>query len=441
MKRTVDHELVQWKEEKKRKILLIRGARQVGKTYSVRTLGKSFDSFLEVNFEEHQQIMPFFVGSLNPIGICEKLSIYFGMDIVPGETLLFFDEIQACPNALRSLRFFYEKMQELHVIAAGSLLEFTVSEIPSFGVGRIRSLFMYPMTFGEYLSASGEDKSNRLIMSACPVRPIDPVIHEKILEKLKIFQITGGMPEVVKAYIKHRNFNECQMIIDDIVTTLIDDFAKYKKRLPVLRLQEVFTSIVHQAGNKFKFSNIPSTGGHKAYMAALDLLVMAGLAYKIHHTAARGLPLAAQINPKKFKVLVFDSGIFQRILGLDLSEQILNDFKLLINKGALSEISVGLELIAAFSPYSRPGLFYWHREARSSNAEIDYVLSRGSLILPLEVKAGTRGQMQSLHLFLRERDLEKGLRISHENFGTYDKIQTLPLYAAGNVLRTDYFKG
>ena len=278
-------------------------------------------------------------------------------------------------------------------------------------------------------------------MSACPAGPIDPIIHEKILEKLKIFQITGGMPEVVKAYINHRNFNECQMIIDDIVTTLIDDFAKYKKRLTVLRLQEVFTSIVHQAGNKFKFSNIPSTGGHKAYMAALDLLVKAGLAYKIHHTAARGLPLAAQINPKKFKVLVFDSGIFQRILGLDLSEQILNNFKLLINKGALSEISVGLELIAAFSPYSRPGLFYWHREARSSNAEIDYVLSRGSLILPLEVKAGARGQMQSLHLFLKERGLEKGLRISHENFGTYDRIQTLPLYAAGNVLRTDYFKG
>lgn len=174
---------------------------------------------------------------------------------------------------------------------------------------------------------------------------------------------------------------------------------------------------------------------------AQKLQLKAGLAYKIHHTAARGLPLAAQNNPKKFKVLVFDSGIFQRILGLDLSEQILNNFKLSINKGTLSEISVGLELIAAFSPYSRPGLFYWHREARSSNAEIDYVLSRGSLILPLEVKAGTRGQMQSLHLFLKERGLEKGLRISHENFGTYDRIQTLPLYAAGNVLRTDYFKG
>jgi len=170
----------------------VRGARQVGKTYSVRMLGKTFDSFLEVNFEEHPQIASFFAGSLSPNDICDKLSIYFGMDIIPGETLLFFDEIQACPNALRSLRFFYEKKQDLHLIAAGSLLEFAISEISSFGVGRIRSLFMYPMTFGEYLIASGEEKSNELIISASPTQPINPVIHDKILEKLKIFQITGG---------------------------------------------------------------------------------------------------------------------------------------------------------------------------------------------------------------------------------------------------------
>ena len=440
MQRAVDHELIQWKEENFRKILLVRGARQVGKTYSVRKLGKTFNSFFEVNFEEHPQIKPFFDNSLNPHEICEKLSIYFGMDIIPGETLLFFDEIQACPNALAALRFFYEKRQDLHVIAAGSLLEFTVSEIPSFGVGRIRSLFMYPMTFSEYLTASGEDKSSRLIVSASPAKPIEPVFHEKFLEKLKIFQMTGGMPEVVKSHIRYKNFNECQMIIDDIVTTLIDDFAKYKKRAPVLRLQEVFTSIVHQAGGKFKFSNIPSSGNHRAYKDALDLLIRAGLAYKIHHTAARGLPLAAQINPKKFKVIIFDTGIFQRILGLDLSAQILEDFKILINKGALSEIFVGLELIAAFSPYSRPELFYWHREARSSNAEVDYVLSRNTRILPIEVKAGTRGQMQGLHLFLEERNLEKGFRISHENFANYDRVKTVPMYAAGNLLRTDYFK-
>ncbi len=440
MERLIDAELIRWKEEIKRKVLLVRGARQVGKTYSIRKLGERFESFVEVNFEEHPPIQAFFDGSLNPHEICEKLSIYFGMNIVPGETLLFFDEIQACPNALRALRFFYEKMRDLHVVAAGSLLEFTISEIPSFGVGRIRTLFMYPMTFYEYLTASGEDKLAKLVMVSSPDNPVDPVIHERILEKLKILQITGGMPEVVETYIREKNFNSCQRVIDEIITTLFDDFAKYKKRSPVLRLQEVFTSTVHQAGNKFKYANISSSGSHQGYKNALELLVKAGLVYKIHHTAARGLPLAAQIDNKKFKVLIFDSGIYQRILGLDLSEHILEAFSKLINKGDLSEIFTGLELIAAHSPYSRPALFYWHREARASNAEVDYVISRNTRIFPLEVKAGTRGQMQSLHLFLKERGFDRGLRVSHENFANYDKIITVPLYAVGNILQTDYFK-
>ncbi len=440
MKRLIDAELILWKEEKKRKVLLVRGARQVGKTYSIKKLGEKFDSFIEINFEEHPPIKSFFDKALNPNEICEKLSIYFGVNIIPEETLLFFDEIQACPNALRALRFFYEKMPDLHVAAAGSLIEFTISEIPSFGVGRIRTLFMYPMSFCEFLTATGEDRLNKLVMMSSPDNPVDPVIHEKILEKLKIFQITGGMPEVVKTYISEKNFSSCQLIIDEIITTLFDDFAKYKNKSPVLRLQEVFTSIVHQSGNKFKYANISSSGSHQGYKNALELLVKAGLAYKINHTAARGLPLAAQIDTKKFKVLILDSGIYQRILGLDLSEHILEPFNKLINKGDLSEIFTGLELIAAHSPYSRPTLFYWHREARSSNAEVDYVISRNTRIFPIEVKAGTRGQMQSLHLFLKERSLEKGLRVSHENFANYDKIITMPIYAVRNILQTDHFK-
>ncbi len=434
MKRAIDAELLQWKKNKNRKILLVRGARQVGKTYSVRTLGKEFDYFLEINFEEDPKLASFFSGSLNPFEICEKLSIFSGVDIVPRKTLLFFDEIQACPNALKALRFFYEKMPDLHVVAAGSLLEFIISEIPSFGVGRIESLFMYPMTFSEYLTASGNEKLNKLIMSSSLNYPVDPVIHEKILEKVKIFQIIGGMPEVVKTYIKDYNFKSCQMVIDNLLTSLVDDFAKYKKRSPVVHLQEVFTSIVHQAGKKFKYSNIASSGSQRSFKNALELLIKAGLAYKVHHTSARGIPLAAQINHNKFKVIIFDSGIYQRILGLDLAKQMVSDFSTLINRGNLSEIFVGLELIAGFSPYSRPELFYWHREARSSNAEIDYLISRNTEIIPMEVKAGTKGQMQSLHLFLKERNLKKGLRISHENFAKYGKIQTVPIYAVRNIL-------
>ncbi|MCP4686837.1 MAG: AAA family ATPase [Desulfobacterales bacterium] len=237
-------------KDKNKKVLLVRGARQVGKTWSIRKLGEQFNFFLEVNFEENPELASFFDKSLNPFELCEKLSLFSSIDIVPGGTLLFFDEIQACPNALRALRFFHEKMPDLHVVAAGSLFEFAISEIPSFGVGRIRSLYMHPMTFSEYLIASGEGKLNDFIMSSSPDKPVDPVIHEKILEKIKVFQLIGGMPEVVKTYIKEKKFNKCRMVIDDVLNSLIDDFAKYKKRSPVIHLQEVFSSYRGKSRNQ-----------------------------------------------------------------------------------------------------------------------------------------------------------------------------------------------
>jgi predicted AAA+ superfamily ATPase len=432
MKRTIEKAFLEWKRDSMRKILLLRGARQVGKTYSIRELGKTFNSFVEVNFEENPEIKSFFEKSLNPQEIIEKLVIYFGTAIVPGESLLFFDEIQACPEALKSLRFFYEKIPELHVAAAGSLLELAIADLPSFGVGRIESLFMYPLTFAEFMAATGDQKINDLIAEASPENPLDTIIHEKILAKLKIFQIIGGMPEVVKDYLETKDFNRCQKKLDNLVTSWVDDFAKYKKRSPVLRLQEVFKAIVFQTGSKFKYASI-ADGRTEAYKDALELLIKAGLAYKVCHTSARGLPLGAQINEKKFKVLIFDSGIYQRILGLNLSEYITSDLQQLINKGYLAELFTGLELIKSASPYSYPELYYWHREERSSNAEVDFVVQGKSGVVPLEVKSGTKGQMQSLHIFLNERTLANGVRISAENFSRYNKILTIPLYAVSRA--------
>jgi predicted AAA+ superfamily ATPase len=434
MKRTIEKAFLEWKRDPKRKILLLRGARQVGKTYSIRELGKTFSRFVEVNFEENPEVKSLFEKSLNPLEIIEKLAIYFGTAIVPGESLLFFDEIQACPEALKSLRFFYEKIPELHVAAAGSLLELAIADLPSFGVGRIESLFMYPLTFAEFTEATGDQKLNSLIAAASPENPLDSIIHEKILARLKIFQIIGGMPEVVKDYLETKDFNRCQKKLDNLVTSWVDDFAKYKKRSPVLRLQEVFKAIVFQAGSKFKYSSIADGNGKtEAYKEALAMLIKAGLAYRVCHTSARGLPLGAQINEKKFKILIFDSGIYQRILGLNLSEYIASDLQQLINKGHLAELFVGLELIKSASPYSYPELYYWHREERSSNAEVDFVVQGKSGVVPLEVKSGTKGQMQSLHIFLSERNLSKGIRISTENFSRYDKIIAIPLYAASRA--------
>src|SRR3989339_1841383 len=199
MERKIYKYLLEWKDKKDRKPLLLRGARQVGKTYAIRELGRQFDHFLEVNFEENREIKSIFAGTLDPAPIIEKLIPYFGVPVVPGKTLLFLDEIQACPDALRSLRFFHEKLPGLHVAAAGSLLEFALEEIPSFGVGRIEILFMHPMTFLEFLLATENEPLVRSVESASPSGPVDPALHQKLLDRFKIHQMVGGLPAVVDA--------------------------------------------------------------------------------------------------------------------------------------------------------------------------------------------------------------------------------------------------
>ena len=239
-------------------MLLVRGARQVGKTYCVRGLGAEFEHFLEVNFEQERPVSRFFESSLDPVEICGKLEAYFDVAIVPGQTLLFFDEIQACPEALRSLRFFYEKMPDLHVAAAGSLLEFALAEIPSFGVGRISHHFLYPMTFSEFLDECGGSALNGMIRKASAGSPLDEALHEKLLETLRAFLLIGGMPAAVEAYRTGRGLRYCQSVIDELLTSLRDDFAKYSRSAMQPRLEEVLLSVAGQAGGKFNYSHVPT---------------------------------------------------------------------------------------------------------------------------------------------------------------------------------------
>jgi predicted AAA+ superfamily ATPase len=435
MKRTIERALLAWKQDPERRVLLVRGARQVGKTYSIRVMGKTFQHFVEVNLEEHSNIHVFFRDSLNPFRLCEKLAAYFSTPIVAGETLLFFDEIQSCPEALSSLRFFHEKMPDLHVVGAGSLLEFAMSELPSLGVGRITSLFMYPLTFEEYLWAMGEIALNQLIEKADAQHPLDAPFHRRLVDHVRTYQLVGGMPAAVKCYSEKRDLSASLKILDDLITTLQDDFAKYKKRAPVVRLGEVFRGIVLQSGGKFKYTRVDSASSAQALKDTLLLLVKAGLAHRVVHTHARGIPLGAQVDEKKFKVILFDIGIHQRLLGLDVPSYLTATDLELVHKGSLAEVLTGLELTGNHPAHTRPALYYWHREARGSNAEIDYVIQQGATIMPVEVKAGTKGQMQSLYRFIDERGLKKGIRVSLENFGEYDRIQTVPLYAIRHLLR------
>ncbi|HEC44873.1 MAG TPA: ATP-binding protein [Bacteroides sp.] len=433
LERNIDTELVTWRNETERKPLLVRGARQVGKSSSIRKLGESFDSFVEVNFEEHKRVHSLFDGDLTPQILCENLSVMFDTEIAPGKTLLFFDEIQACIPAISSLRFFYEKMPELHVVAAGSLLEFALMEIPSFGVGRIRSIYMYPLSFDEFLLGTGQVKLLELKKKANTQRPLAIPIHEKLMELLKKFLIIGGMPEVVKKYVTQNDLRACQRVLEDLINSLRTDFSKYKYRVPSSRIREVFESVVHQAGGKFVYKQASQNLNTLQIKEALELLIMAGLVIPVTHTSANGIPLGAEVNPKKRKMLLLDTGIFQRLLQLDISELLFSKEFFLVNKGGIAEQFIGLEILKNASCYTQPELFYWHREALNSNAEVDYLIQLNNEIVPLEVKSGLKGSMNSMFIFLKEKNAKFGCRLSLENFAKYENIQVFPLYAFGNI--------
>ena len=432
IKRNVDDELAVWRGEKQGKPLLLRGARQVGKSTSVRHLSSQFKHFLEINFEEQRQVHRIFEGDLDPFALCETLSALYNTPIIPGETLLFFDEIQACIPAISSLRFFYEKYPELHVIAAGSLLEFALAEIPSFGVGRIRSLFVYPLSFNEYLHAMGESRLLSMKAQANPEKPLPEPVHQKLVQHLKRFLVLGGMPEVVATYLERKDLIRCGQVLDDLVTSLKTDLARYKIHVPFLRIAEVFDSVVQQSGGKFIYSKAAIESNYKQIKEAVELLIMGGLVIPVTHSAANGIPLGAEVNNKNRKLLLLDTGIFQRLLQLNIGEILSEtDFEV-VNKGAIAEQYVGLELLKAASCYKREALFYWHREAKSSNAEVDYVVQRSEQIIPLEVKSGKKGAMRSMSVFLTEKESPYGVRFSLENYSKYGTTRVIPLYAVGD---------
>ena len=436
LKRNIDDDLLQWKDAARRKPLLLRGARQVGKTSTVRKLGRQFDSFVEVNFERDElkyNVKTVFERGFDPKRICDELSVIYGTPIVPGRTLLFLDEIQASLPAISSLRYFYEEYPELHLIAAGSLLEFALQELPSFGVGRIRSIFMYPFSFDEYLWAMDAAMLVDALQHALPEKPFSDAIHHTCKQHLIRFMLIGGMPEVVATLANVGSLLECQQVLDDLMLTLYGDFSKYRERVPSSRLREIFTSVMHQTGGKFTYAHASQHANRLQIKEGVELLELAGIIYPVTHTSANGLPLAAEMNTKYRKYLPLDTGIYQRFLRLDLGQLLTAETLQQVNKGALAELFVGLELLKSAPGTNPVQLFYWQREKSGSSAEVDYVVQSGAGIVPVEVKSGMKGAMQSMFQFLSEKGYTYGIRCSMENFGTYRNVKIYPLYAASQI--------
>lgn len=450
IKRNIDKELMTWKEDPMRKPLLMRGARQVGKSSAIRHFGKEFKYFAEINFERHKAAKSFFQGDIDAHLIAMKIGNYLNVPIKEGKTLLFFDEIQECPEAIMALRFFKEDYPELHVIAAGSLLEFTLQELPTFGVGRIHSLFMYPMTFDEFLGANKEDGLIQERDKADFTHPLDAPFHENLIEYFRIYLLVGGMPEAVLAWIKTKDFNRCRSIQGDIILTYEDDFSKYKKRVNPDLLQTTMRGICHQPGEKLSFKKISNDYRSSQIREAIRLLTLAGIITPVIATSGNGIPLDAEATEKSMKVLFLDPGLLLSILQLEgnLSQQLVELIMAgspqeLVNKGGLTEMVAGLELMRNKPCIQRQKMFFWEKTGNSI-AEIDYLEIHNLKITPIEIKSGTQGGMKSLWLFMREKQLTEAFRCSLENFGEFEyvdkeandstrHVNVLPLYALSKL--------
>ena len=382
--------------------------------------------------------------------IVQKIAIYINVPIEEGKTLLFLDEIQECPEAIMALRFFKEDYPGLHVIAAGSLLEFTLQKLPTFGVGRIHTLFMYPMTFDEFLNANNENGLISMKRQADSQHPLDAAFHEKLIEYFRIYLLVGGMPEAVLAWIKTHNFNQCSHIQEDIILTYEDDFSKYKKRVSPDLLRTTLHGICHQPGEKITFKQISADYRSSQIREAVRLLTLAGLVIPVIATSGNGIPLDAEANEKNMKILLLDSGLLLSVLQLEgnlaqhLVELIMTGSpKDLVNKGGLVEMVAGLELLRNKPCVQRQKMFYWEKSGNSI-AEIDYLDTFHLKVTPIEIKSGTQGGMKSLWQFMREKRLTEAIRCSFENFGEFTytdpqadnaerHITIIPLYALENL--------
>lgn len=435
MYRFAENKLKEWKEEESPIPLLIRGARQIGKSFIVDKFGhENFKNFVTINFEEDPSAKSLFE-SLNPENILEAIYLKTKQKIETGNSLLFLDEVQLCPNAIKSLRFFHEKMPGLHVIGAGSLLDFLLKsgEI-SVPVGRVQYFFMQPLSFLEYLYAASEPQLVQYIQNYNIENEINTAIHEELLEHIKKYMLVGGMPKVLNKYFENNDIVKALEIQNSIINSYKDDFGKYAKLSHKNYLEKLFYRIPKQLSKKFRFVRIDSDLKSRDLNQALDLLISAGVMHKIKSTSGIGVPLEAEASEKDFKMLYLDIGLVQCILGLD--EEIIEsaDFHS-IAAGALAEQFVGQEILAEPNFYREKKLYYWEKSGRSDSAEVDYLLNIKGKVIPVEVKAGLTGKLRSLKSFMDKYKPALAVRISQKKPYLEDGILSLPFYLCSEVKR------
>ncbi len=384
-----------------------------------------------LDFEKHPDWIQVFERNLDAKRIKSDLEVLLGSDINVGKDLLFFDEIQASPRAIMSLRYFYEQIPDLHVIAAGSLLEFALKDI-SIPVGRIHMLNMYPLTFPEFLEALGNNQASQNILS--PVKDQSGAIHEFLIEELRKYFFIGGMPECV---IKYLNTGSMQQVFE-VQTSLIDtfrmDFPKYAKYSDKQCINAVVVSTAKSVGQQIKYARLTEDFSNPTIKKAFDLLCQSRFISKVRSASPAGLPLAATASERTFKALILDIGLMQNLCGLAVNTEYFQSDLLSIYRGALAEQFVGQELTAALDSE----VYYWSRDAKSSSAEVDFLVALNNQICPIEVKSGAAGRLKSLHMLLEiYPNCPQGFVFSGANFSRLpeQRLVFLPLYYVSGLVR------
>lgn len=429
MKRYLLKNLVDWKKNDRRKPLIIRGARQVGKSFLIREFGEAhFSDLITIDFERNPEYKKIFSHGHDPKKIISGLEVLSNKKITPGKTLLFLDELQECPEAIISFRYLYEELPALHVIGAGSLLEFALQSI-SFPVGRIQFMYLYPMSFAEFLAAAGNANAEKTILQK--PRALEDPVHDYLMKMLQTYFYIGGMPESVKTYIETGNLKNSVDVLAGICSTYRLDFSKYSPHVDKHCLENVLVSCARSVGTQTKYSGLSDGFTNPTIKKAYHTLALAGVIHPVYSVNPPEVPLEAVKSDKRFKTVMIDIGIMNYLCGLPMQYEFLQEDLTAVYRGAMAEQFVGQELIL-----KRHKAFYWGRETKSSSAEVDYVFTEGNKVFPVEVKSSSQGRLRSLHMYMDSYKPKKGFVISSRPFDTMkeQKLDFVPLYFTGSLI-------
>ena len=431
MDRIIHKELVNWKNKENRKPLIVQGARQVGKTYAIKTFGKTeFSRCIYINFDENPEYKDFFNNTKDTKRIVNNIELAFGIQIIPSNTLLFFDEIQECNEALNALKYFYENHPEFYICCAGSLLGVAMSCGYSFPVGKVDFCTLYPFSFEEFLKKS-DVNLYKYYQTIETIDSIPSLFFNQLLENFKIYMLTGGMPEAILTYLTTKNTEQVQRVMQSILRAYALDFSKYTSNKDVVKILHTWNSIPSQLARenkKFLFQTIKTGARAREYEDAVNWLVNSGLVYKIYRNSKPGFPISAYDDLNAFKIYLLDVGLLRRFANLDPSI-VINGHSLYTEfKGSLTENYVLQSLLTQTDQIPR----YW---ASENTAELDFILPYKNEIIPIEVKSGENIKSKSLAVYRKTYQPRISIRFSLKNLSFDEGLLNIPLFLADKTFQ------